>query len=619
MVATTATAGTTSSHHHGTPDSSTHNYTIKPGDTLSKIARQHGVSVQELLAANPQIRNPDLIYAGDGLTIPDRANHHTAPGSQIADTQQGPARETRLADASSAARIRNGAPSNTAVGGTQYVSDPNASPEELLKDPRVRAMLDTLGYSEGTGNNYGRVVFGTVTSSRTDPSLVGKRNVVITDFSRHPDSTVHVSGSLYSTAAGRYQFLTSTWNGVAKKLGLKDFSPHSQDLAAIQLMKDRGMIAPLLKGDVRGAIIKGAPEWASLPNASGHSQYGQGAKSFADLQRVYGESLQRQTNGTAPPPSMGGGTVLGRGSSGSDVKALQDQLIRLGHMTAQQVATGPGTFGPQTEAAVKEFQRANGLKETGKYDAATQAAVANITKNIKRGDTGGQVEALQKRLVSLGYMTQAEMATGPGTFGPKTEAALKRFQADHKIQQTGALGPTTYAALQNASGTGGAGPVTGGNQSYKPYTVYSTGSGGARRVSDPSQLMPHHDYQTKVRDGQTLEVRDVVLDGANGGGQTRQPIPSPVSGRIEIVGNQPDGAGNWVRIRGDNGEIVNLFHMSRIDVKQGARVEYGQQIGLQGSTGHSTGPHVHIEAKHGTINRWVNDLLDGKFDGVRTR
>ena len=45
-------------------------YTIQRGDTLSAIAKQHGVSLSALLAANPQVRNPDLIYPGEHLDIP---------------------------------------------------------------------------------------------------------------------------------------------------------------------------------------------------------------------------------------------------------------------------------------------------------------------------------------------------------------------------------------------------------------------------------------------------------------------------------------------------------------------------------------------------------------------
>jgi LysM repeat protein len=40
-------------------------YHIKPGDTLSAIAKKYGVTVDDIMLANPKIKNKDLIYAGD--------------------------------------------------------------------------------------------------------------------------------------------------------------------------------------------------------------------------------------------------------------------------------------------------------------------------------------------------------------------------------------------------------------------------------------------------------------------------------------------------------------------------------------------------------------------------
>ena len=45
-------------------------HTIEYGDTVSAVAQRYGVDVASLLSANPQIRNPDVVYPGDTLQIP---------------------------------------------------------------------------------------------------------------------------------------------------------------------------------------------------------------------------------------------------------------------------------------------------------------------------------------------------------------------------------------------------------------------------------------------------------------------------------------------------------------------------------------------------------------------
>ena len=60
------------------------NYTIQKGDTLSALANKYGTTVQALLSANPQITNPNLIYAGSTLKIPTIT---TSPQTQTTQTQ----------------------------------------------------------------------------------------------------------------------------------------------------------------------------------------------------------------------------------------------------------------------------------------------------------------------------------------------------------------------------------------------------------------------------------------------------------------------------------------------------------------------------------------------------
>lgn len=48
-------------------------YTVQEGDTLSGIAEQHGVALDDLIRLNPQIANPDLIHPGDEVTVSENA------------------------------------------------------------------------------------------------------------------------------------------------------------------------------------------------------------------------------------------------------------------------------------------------------------------------------------------------------------------------------------------------------------------------------------------------------------------------------------------------------------------------------------------------------------------
>ena len=56
-------------------------YVVKPGDTLTKIARQFNIPLNKLLAANPQITDPDCIFPGQVIMIPVTAGsgHHQKP------------------------------------------------------------------------------------------------------------------------------------------------------------------------------------------------------------------------------------------------------------------------------------------------------------------------------------------------------------------------------------------------------------------------------------------------------------------------------------------------------------------------------------------------------------
>lgn len=72
------------------------------------------------------------------------------------------------------------------------------------------------------------------------------------------------------------------------------------------------------------------------------------------------------------------------------------------------------------------------------------------------------------------------------------------------------------------------------------------------------------------------------------------PVRTIGDGVVEFAGWQ-NGYGNVVQVRHSNNRTTLYAHMSRIDVRRGQRIEQGDRVGAVGSTGWSTGPHLHLE------------------------
>lgn len=85
------------------------------------------------------------------------------------------------------------------------------------------------------------------------------------------------------------------------------------------------------------------------------------------------------------------------------------------------------------------------------------------------------------------------------------------------------------------------------------------------------------------------------------GGVYGQPIVAADSGTVILAGNQGDGYGNYVIIDHGNGYKTLYGHMSSVAAYTGQQVSQGEVIGYVGSTGNSTGPHLHFEIR-------VNDV-----------
>lgn len=91
-------------------------------------------------------------------------------------------------------------------------------------------------------------------------------------------------------------------------------------------------------------------------------------------------------------------------------------------------------------------------------------------------------------------------------------------------------------------------------------------------------------------------ARDYYHRGVDYAGGTGSPVVAPAAGRVALVGRVSEGFrvhGNTVGIDHGQGVSSIMLHLSRIDVQEGDFVQAGQRIGAVGSTGASTGPHLH--------------------------
>lgn len=140
----------------------------------------------------------------------------------------------------------------------------------------ITAFLDMIAHSEGTDNGRQR------TNDHGYDVIVGGQ--IFTGYRDHPRKLVTLNKlGIKSTAAGRYQLLSRYFDAYRNQLGLKDFSPLSQDLIALQQIKECRAISHVERGEFVRAITKVKNIWASLPGAG----YGQHENKLVDLAAVY--------------------------------------------------------------------------------------------------------------------------------------------------------------------------------------------------------------------------------------------------------------------------------------------------------------------------------------------
>ena len=216
--------------------------------------------------------------------------------------------------------------------------------EALVDNPNVRSFLDTIAYSEGTygkGNDGYDIGFGTkqVDISGGHPRV--KKQFTQTDGTQNT-----------TTAAGRYQVIARTYDDIAPKLGISDFSPRSQDLLALALIERRGALDDVVSGNFDAGISKLGNEWVSLPSAN-TAMTKQNKRSYKDIQNFL------EGNNTAVPIAMADGSEMVLTSStvgeAMDVMTIASQPTTAAKHTLTNLLAYMQA-GAEIEAARSEFR-----------------------------------------------------------------------------------------------------------------------------------------------------------------------------------------------------------------------------------------------------------------------
>ena len=242
-----------------------------------------------------------------------------------------------------------------------------------LADTNVRAFLHVIRAGEGTADEDGyRRQFG---------------GELFTDFSRHPNRAITKTlgdKQLTSTAAGAYQFLGRTWSECQAALNLPDFSPASQDLAAVFLIARRKGLEHAIAGRLEQAIAACANEWASLPG----SPYGQPTKTLAQCHAVY-----KQHGGTYAPaaPIPPGDPAQYSQEGGMPIPALVTALL------------------PSVVAAIPRLAAIfkNGSEVAERNVAAASAVMDIVTQATGSVNAQAAVEKLQTDPAAVAAATKA--------------------------------------------------------------------------------------------------------------------------------------------------------------------------------------------------------------------
>jgi muramidase (phage lysozyme) len=175
---------------------------------------------------------------------------------------------------------------------------------EALKNPNVRAFLDAIAIAEVGTKGASRGGYGYLIGD----DVKGTESFDPNSLQSHPRKRIRYGPGKneVSSATGRYQTMDFVWDEEAKRLGLKDFKPQSQEILAVSRLIYRGILPAIMAGDFKSVIkrsrkMDASSEWASL-EGNPHGQGSPTGKLGLFLSNIE-KNLQSQKTQSTPQQS----------------------------------------------------------------------------------------------------------------------------------------------------------------------------------------------------------------------------------------------------------------------------------------------------------------------------
>ncbi len=277
-----------------------------------------------------------------------------------------------------------------------------------------------------------------------------------------------------------------------------------------------------------------------------------------------------------------GDRTLRQGMEGDDVMELQREVTYLGYATPRT-----GSFTSGTKSDVLDYERATGLRADGvisEWEGGTIARRADEKRaseaepersysygerTLRIGLRGDDVLTLQKLVTTLGYFTPRT-----GSFTSRTKSDITNYERKTGLTVNGVVSRSEQATIKRRAAERSS---TSRDHVFPIKGSHSYGGSGSRFGAP--------------RSGHSHGGQDMAASSGT-------PLVAVTNGRVSQVRYQAGGAGYYVVIQGDDRTDYVYMHLRESAsgfVSSGQRVRTGQQVGRVGSTGASSGPHLHFE------------------------